>query len=405
MIKIALLGLGTVGSGIAELLDMNAEKIAAEASDRIEIKYILTRRPRPDSPWADRIIQTFDPIEADPEIEVVVECMGGTVPALDYARRALGSGKHFVTSNKELVAEYGHELMLLAAKKNRNFLFEGSVGGGVPVIRPMSTCLGANHITELCGIVNGTSNFILTKMFREGLPYGLALQQARDMGYAEADPTDDVEGIDACRKTCILATLAYGFHVYPRSARVEGITSITAEDVAYGAAAGCRVKLLGRAVRLPDGRVSIAVEPHMVREGQMLACVENAYNGIVVRGDAVGEVVFYGKGAGKLPTASAVMSDIIESIRFDADALRTVWNEGNDALMVDPDDLPRNWYMRFASGNLPTCFGPVGAIRADGASGIACFAGRFTRNQIRELCKDGEMPAGLMPVLDPYPET
>ena len=396
MVKIALLGLGTVGSGVAEVLQKNAASIEKKAGDALEIKYILTRSDRPGSPWQDRIIHDFSIIEQDPEIRIVVECMGGVGAALDYVRRALAADKHVVTSNKELVAEHGYQLMSTAREKNLNFLFEASVGGGIPILRPLTSCLAANDLTEICGIINGTTNYILTKMLREGLSYDQALRQAMDLGYAEADPTADVEGHDACRKICILAALTFGRHVYPRQVPTVGISSLTRQDTVFAQAAGYRLKLLGRAWRTEDDRVCIYVSPHLVAEDQQLAGVEDVFNGIVVKGDAIGEVLFYGRGAGKLPTASAVMGDVIDVVRHFDSRKSVDWLDGGDDFVADARQMPMQWYIRCPADKAPP-LEDLRPIRAQVPGEQAFLTGPLTWDQVHQL--GGEALLGCIPIL------
>ena len=346
MAKIAILGLGTVGSGVAEVLSKNAASIEKKAGEPVTVKYILGRHDYPDSPWGHLVVKDFSIIENDPEVTVVAECIGGSDAARDYTLRALKAGKHVVTSNKEVVAEYGDEFIHLAQEKNLNYLFEASVGGGIPIIRPLYSCLAANEITEIYGILNGTTNYILTKMIKEGLSFDTALSQAQEKGYAEADPTADVEGFDACRKICILASLTFGRHVYPRQVPTLGITGISDKDVAMAEAAGMKIKLLGRAIKLDDGKVVAYVAPHLIDQDQQLAGVEDVFNGIVVKGDAIGDVMFYGRGAGKLPTASAVSADIIDAVKHTGRRKAVDWAPGGEDVMGDAQDLPMQWYIR-----------------------------------------------------------
>ena len=255
MVNVAVLGFGVVGSGVAEVLSLNGACIDRKAGGPIRLKYILDVRDFPDSPFGDRVVHDFSVIESDPEVSVVVETIGGAKAALDFTRRALRAGKSVVTSNKELVAEHGQELLELAREKGVSYLFEASVGGGIPIIRPLNQCLAANEIEEITGILNGTTNYILTRMIRAGLSFDAALKEAQRNGYAEQDPTADVEGHDACRKICILASLAFGRHIYPRQVPAQGITAVTLDDVAWAASCGKKIKLLGRAIRQGDGRV------------------------------------------------------------------------------------------------------------------------------------------------------
>ncbi len=401
MVAIAVLGFGTVGSGVAEVLEKNASSIAKKAGEEIRIKYILTTHDHPESPFAGLIIHDFDRIENDPEIQVVVECIGGVGDALSYARRALNAGKHFVTSNKELVAEYGYELLQIARKNDLNFLFEASVGGGIPIIRPLTSCLAANEITEICGILNGTTNYILTKMIREGLPFDTVLKEAQEKGYAEADPTADICGHDTCRKICILAALSFGRHVYPRQVPTEGITGITADDVAFAAAAGCRIKLLGRALRWEDGRISVYVAPHFVAEDDQLANVEDVFNGIVVKGDAIGDVMFYGRGAGKLPTASAVVADVIDAVKHFGAKKFLDWSDGGDDVVADAGQLPMRWFIRTTESEMRigAAFGQAEMIPADAAGQRGFLTAPMTRETIEAIAQEGFSVLARIPIL------
>lgn len=315
MANIAVLGHGVVGSGVLEVLLTHRESIARRAKEEIRVKHILDLRDFPDLPYADVFTKDFNVILQDPEVKIVVECMGGLEPAYRFAKACLENGKSFVTSNKELVASKGAELIALAQKNNLNFLFEASVGGGIPIIRPISQCLAANEVSEIAGILNGTTNFILTKMIREQMAFEEALAMAQELGYAERDPSADVEGADACRKICILASLAFGTHVYPEDVHTEGITKITLSDVAYAEAWGGVIKLIGMVKRGENGKITILVAPMFIHRESQLANVDDVFNGILVRGDATGDVVFYGKGAGKLPTASAVVADVIDCVK------------------------------------------------------------------------------------------
>ena len=312
MINIAIMGYGTVGSGVAEIIVTHKESLAKRAKEEINIKYILDIREFPGDPLEEKFTKDFNDIINDDEVKVVVEVMGGLRPAYDFVKQCLEKGKSVVTSNKELVAAKGAELLQIAQDKNVNFLFEASVGGGIPIIRPMSQCLAANEVVEVAGILNGTTNFILTKMIREQMSFEDALALAQKLGYAEKDPTADVEGLDAVRKICILASLAYGKHVYPDNIHTEGISKITLADVAYASAWGGVIKLIGSVKKLDDGRIDIFVAPMILESSSQLAGVDDVFNGIMVRGDSTGDVVFYGKGAGKMPTASAVVADVID---------------------------------------------------------------------------------------------
>ena len=346
MVNIAVMGYGTVGSGVVEVINTNSAVINQRAGDEINIKYVLDLRDFPGDPIQEKIIHDVDIIINDPEIKIVVEVMGGIEPAYTFVKRCLEAGKSVATSNKALVAKHGAELLSIARERELNFLFEASVGGGIPIIRPLNQCLAANEIEELCGILNGTTNYILTRMIRAGLSFDAALKEAQQNGYAEQDPTADIEGHDACRKICILASLAFGRHVYPRQVPTEGITGVTLADVAYADACGKKIKLLGRAIHREDGKVCAYVAPHLVDGEDPLAGVEDVFNAIAVKGNAIGDVMFYGRGAGKLPTASAVVADVIDAARHKDEKKRMFWSEGGDDVAVPPTDLESVWYVR-----------------------------------------------------------
>lgn len=317
MMKVAVMGYGVVGSGVCEVIRTNAKSLSEKLCDTVEVKYILDiKEVDPFDPEASKITKDFDMILNDPEITVVAEVMGGATFAYDYTKKLLLAGKHVVTSNKELVATKGTELLKIAKEKNVNYLFEASVGGGIPIIRPLYSCLAANEITKITGILNGTTNYILTKMFREGADFQAALKEAQEKGYAERNPSADVDGIDACRKIAILASLVFGKEVECNKVKTVGITEITASDVAYAEKLDSVIKLIGQA-EMKDGKVYVSVEPRIIRKGTPLAAIDDVFNGIMVNGNAIGEVVFYGPGAGKLPTASAVVADIIDCLRND----------------------------------------------------------------------------------------
>ena len=385
MVNVAILGFGTVGSGVAEVLTGHENSIAGKADGLVKLKYILDVREMPDSPFADKFVKDFSVIEQDPEVDIVVETIGGATVALDFTRRALQAGKSVVSSNKELVAAHGYELTQLAKEKGVCYLFEASVGGGIPIIRPLSQCLAANDILEIYGILNGTTNYILTRMIKAGLPFETALKEAQDNGYAERDPSADIEGHDACRKICILAAIAFGRHVYPGQVPTEGITKITLEDVDYAASAGKKIKLLGRAIRMEDGRICAYVAPHLVDQSLPLAGVEDVFNGISVRGDAIGDVMFYGRGAGKLPTASAVVADVIDIAKNMGHRKAMCWQPGGDDVTCGSDDLVSCWYVR--ANAVPAALGEVKVLsRADAAEGEVAFVTEtgMTRAQLDE---------------------
>ena len=344
MKQIAILGPGTVGGGVAEILMKNADTVAASAGEEIGLKYAVARREMPDCPCTDKIVQDFDVVERDPEVWLVVETIGGCGAALDMVRRSLQAGKHVVTANKQLIAEHGVELFEIAQENGVNLLFEASVGGGIPVLNPLTRCFGANHITSVSGILNGTTNYILTQMLENGESYDAALRAAQEKGYAEADPTADVEGIDAARKTCILAGLAFGKNVDPADIHVEGITKVTAADAAFAAAGGMKIKLLGRAMR-QDGKLYCFVSPHFVLAGKILAAAGGVGNAVAVVGDMVGEVTFCGPGAGRYPTASAVVADIIDIVQHPGREQPTGW-EATGGKPECYHEFTARWYIR-----------------------------------------------------------
>ena len=377
MVNVAVLGFGTVGSGVAEVLTGHENSIAQKTDDLVKLKYILDVRDFPNSPFSDLFVKDFSVIESDPEVNIVVETIGGATVALDFTRRALEAGKSVVTSNKELVATHGYELTQMAKEKGVCYLFEASVGGGIPIIRPLSQCLAANEILEIYGILNGTTNYILTRMIKAGLSFEQALREAQDKGYAERDPSADVEGQDACRKICILSAIAFGRHIYPDQVPTEGITKVTLADVDYAEGAGKKIKLLGRAIRMEDGRICAYVAPHLVDVSHPLAGVEDVFNGISVRGDAIGDVMFYGRGAGKLPTASAVVADVMDIARNMGHRKALCWAPGGPDAVSGTGNLASRWYVRVNAGadELRSALGEVKLLARSGASGeeAACL--------------------------------
>ena len=355
MVNIALLGHGVVGSGVVEVLTQNCESITKRAKERIEIKYILDKREFNDSKFAEKFTKNYSDILNDDDVKIVVEVMGGLSSAYEYVKEALLKGKSVVTSNKELVAEKGHDLLKIANEKNCNFLFEASVGGGIPIILPIHQCLAANEVIEIAGILNGTTNFILTKMIHDNVSFNEALKMAQELGYAERDPSADIDGDDACRKICILASLAYGKHVYPENVHVVGIRDIDIKDVKYAKECDCVIKLIGRVKKLNDGKLEIEVEPMLVSNNSQLAGVEDVFNGILVRGDSTGDVVFYGKGAGKLPTASAVVADIIECVKHFDTRKYLFWDDSDEQYIKDYNEYETSLYVRVSYNSTCTC--------------------------------------------------
>lgn len=357
MISVALMGHGVVGSGVAEILTGHKQKLFSSIGEEIYLKHILDLREFPESPLADRFTKDFEDIISDREVRVVIETMGGINPAYDFTKRCLKEGKSVVTSNKELVARHGAELLSLAKENNANYLFEASVGGGIPILRPISQCLVANEVDEIAGILNGTTNFILTKMIVENMPFDEALKLAQDLGYAERNPEADVEGHDACRKICILASLAYGKHIYPDNVHTEGITKIALEDVEYAAQWGGVIKLIGKCKRLESGLMDIVVAPMFVPCQSQLANINDVFNGIMVRGDCTGDVVFYGKGAGKLPTASAVVADAVDCCKHLKARKRLFWvdTQGEECIADFKQSLTKI-YLRCIAGDTEAAY-------------------------------------------------
>ncbi len=344
--KVAIMGFGVVGSGVAEVIANNADHIRTHSSVALCLSHILDIRDFPGSPFAPYLTKDFNDILNDDETKIVVETMGGVEPAFTFVSACLEKGKHVVTSNKELVAKKGDILLEKARANNVNFLFEASVGGGIPIIRPLSVCLAANRIREIAGILNGTTNFILSKMITDNMDFQTALRLAQDNGYAEKDPTADVEGIDACRKICILASLASGSHIYPDGILTEGISKLTKDDVAYAAKFGCVIKLIARAKALESGQWCVTVSPALVPEDHMLAGVCDVFNACFVRGDMVGDVLLYGRGAGKLATASAVVGDVIDCAQHDKERRTFGWGKAKDGLLCDPMTAPAKLFVR-----------------------------------------------------------
>jgi homoserine dehydrogenase len=334
------LGHGVVGSGVVEILRNNANHIAHKAGEEIEVKRILDLRTFPELPYADLFTANVEDIINDEDIRIVVEAMGGLHPAYDFVKACLLAGKSVVTSNKELVAAKGDELLAIARQSNLNFLFEASVGGGIPILRPLDQCLAANNVESIAGILNGTTNFMLTKMFAEGMDFDEALALAQQLGYAERNPAADVEGMDACRKICILASLAFGKHVLPEEVYTEGITQITKDDVRAAAAYGGVIKLIGRAVRAEDDRLYCSVSPMIVPSDNLLAGVTDVFNAVTVKGDSVGDVFFVGRGAGKLPTASAVVADVIDEVKHLKARKYLFWEPHEEDRVIDHRQEP-----------------------------------------------------------------
>ncbi len=404
VVNVAVMGHGVVGSGVVEVLLNHEENIAKKAKNTIHVKYILDLRDFPALSYSDRFIKSFDPILQDDSVRVVVEVMGGIHPAYDYVKACLEKGKSVVTSNKELVAQCGAELLKIANENNVNFLFEASVGGGIPVLRPIAQCLAANDLYEVYGILNGTTNFILTKMIKEKMDFNSALKLAQQLGYAEKDPTADVEGIDACRKICILASISFGKHVYPNQVSTEGISQITLQDVTFAQRAGYVIKLIGHAMLLEEGKVTVAVYPALVPVENQLANVDDVFNAIMVRGDAIGDVMFYGRGAGKLPTASAVVADVIDCVKHLQARKYLSWEDGSKDYVVPLGTIKTRLYVRVAVENiadaqsvLESVFGKLDYLNTPAEQNTLAFITPYdTENILRKklsLLKTANAPA------------
>ena len=412
MLNFAVMGHGVVGSGVVELFYKNRESIVAKAGVEMDLKYILDIREFPGLDYSDKFTKDFEVILNDPEVTVVAEVMGGLNPAYDFTKRCLLAGKSVVTSNKELVAAKGAELLSIAKEKNVNYLFEASVGGGIPIIRPISQCLAANDINDILGILNGTTNFIMTKMINEGMSFDDALALAQNLGYAERNPSADVDGHDACRKICILASLALGKHVYPAQVHTEGITKITSDDVAFAGAADAVIKLIGRVKKQDDGRIQCTVGPMVVPKESQLSSVDDVFNAIMVRGDATGDVMFYGKGAGKLPTASAVMADIIDCMKHIKTRKFVYWEEGSADYVADYLDDSVALYIRAKAADnneamtaIENTFGKVKFLEFEGAKAheIAFITPVAVERELREKLKSLSLtiePVNVLRVCD-----
>ena len=342
--NIAILGYGTVGSGVAEVINTNKESIDKRAGHEINIKHVLDLRKFPGDPVEEILTDDFDKIINDEEVDIIVEVMGGLEPAYSFVKQALNKGKSVVTSNKELVAKHGASLLQLAKENSVNFLFEASVGGGIPIIRPLNESLTADEIYEITGILNGTTNFILTKMEQEGRPFEDVLKEAQDLGYAEQNPEADVEGHDSCRKMAILSSLAFGRQVNFEEIPTQGITRVTKEDMDYASKMGYTIKLLGTCKKKGQ-EIFASVSPVMIPVKHPLAPVQDVFNAILIKGNVIGEVMFYGRGAGKLPTASAVVADIVEASKHKGINIISHWSK-EIVQMMDPKDVPASYFVR-----------------------------------------------------------
>jgi len=351
MVKVAVIGFGVVGSGVVDIISKNKEVLKNSSGEDIEIVKILDIRDFPDSPHRHLVTKNPEDIFNDPEISIIVETMGGTGAAYEFTKRALSLGKHVVTSNKEMVAKHGPEMLQLAREKGVRYLFEASVGGGIPIIRPMSLCLGANRINEVMGILNGTTNYILTKMKDTGMDFDEALKRAQEKGYAEANPAADVEGHDTCRKIAILSSLAYNKFVDYNDLYCEGITRITAEDIKFASAMNMVIKLIGYSKYDEEGFFA-CVTPALLPYEHSLTNVNGVFNAIMVRGDYIGETMFYGKGAGKNATASAVVGDIIDIVKNPGARVQTDWSEKMEQV-IPVEDFSSSFFVRYSAETQP----------------------------------------------------
>lgn len=374
MVNIAVMGYGTVGSGVVEVVNTNGARINQRIGDELNIKYVLDLRDFPEDPVQEKIVHDFETIINDDEIKIVVEVMGGIEPAYTFVKRCLQAGKSVATSNKALVAKHGAELLSIAEENNINFLFEASVGGGIPIIRPLNSSLTADEIEEITGILNGTTNYMLTKMFYEGADYDTVLKEAQANGYAERNPEADVEGYDACRKIAILSSLISGQQVDFEDIYCEGITEITVEDMKYAKAMGTAIKLLASSKRYAGNRLHAIVAPCMLYPEHPLYNVNGVFNSIFVHGNVLGDAMFYGSGAGKLPTASAVVADVVDAAKHLNRNIMTMWKQ-EKLHLEDKADSKRRFFIRMkgdAREMLPALqdsFGDIKIIRADGLEG------------------------------------
>lgn len=368
MLNISVLGYGTVGSGVVEVLETNKDSITKRAGQDINVKYVLDLRDFPGDPMEDKIVHDFQIIANDEDVKIVVETMGGVNPAYEFVKTCLEKGKSVCTSNKELVAKYGAELLAIAREKHVNFLFEASVGGGIPIIRPLNQSLTADEIEEISGILNGTTNYILSKMSQEGLDFDTVLKDAQEKGYAERNPEADVEGHDACRKIAILTSLAYGMQVDYEDIYTEGITKITDIDIKYAKALDASIKIFGSSKKVDD-KVYAMVAPVMIDRYHPLYSVNDVFNGIFVKGNLLGDVMFYGKGAGKLPTASAVVADVVDAAKHIGTNIMTIWSNKKLEL-ASMDHAEERFFVRVTGSkaankeNIEKAFGKVQEVDA-----------------------------------------
>ncbi len=344
MVQVAVLGYGTVGSGVVEVIENNKELISKKSFDTLNVKYILDLRDFPGDPYENKVVHDYEIILNDPEVAIVCETMGGIKPAYDFTKKALLAGKSVCTSNKELVANHATELLQIARENNCSYLFEASVGGGIPIIRPLNAALTAEKIEQINGILNGTTNYILTKMEKEGADFDTVLKKAQELGYAERNPEADIEGYDACRKIAILSSLMTGENVPYEKIYTEGITKITADDFAYAKAMNMSIKLIAMSKDTKEGTLAM-VAPCMVSVENPLYPVSDVFNAVCVTGNMLGDAMFYGKGAGKLPTASAVVGDVVECARHLGKTVTCFW-DAKEAKLADIAVIERDFFIR-----------------------------------------------------------
>lgn len=398
MINIAVLGYGTVGSGVVEVINTNQEIINKKAGEEINIKYVLDLRDFPGDSIQEKIVHDFDTILNDPEVKIVAEVMGGIEPAYTFVKKSLMAGKSVTTSNKALVAQHGAELLSIASANNINFLFEASVGGGIPIIRPLNSSITADRIDEITGILNGTTNYMLTKMFYEGANYDEVLKEAQAKGYAERNPEADVEGHDACRKIAILTSLISGNQVDFEDIYTEGITNITVEDMKYAKALGMTIKLLA-SMKSQDDKISAIVAPFMLGNTHPLYSVNDVFNAIYVNGNVLGPAMFYGSGAGKLPTASAVVSDIVDMAKHLNINIMTMW-ESDKLTLEDKSAMPGKYFVRIKGTPaalhtyIESIFGAVQVVEVEGiVEEFAFVTGEMTEGEYEKRAE--QLPAIL----------
>ena len=385
MIQVAVMGYGTVGSGVVEVIEKNKEEINKKSNEALNIKYILDLRDFPGDPYEDKIVHDVEVILNDPEVQIICETMGGLKPAYEFTKRALMSGKSVCTSNKELVATHGPELIQIAHEHTCNYLFEASVGGGIPIIRPLNYSLTAEKIDAISGILNGTTNYILTKMEREGAEFEEVLKEAQEKGYAERNPEADIEGYDACRKIAILSSLMCGKNVRYQDIYTEGITKITADDFKYAKVMDCTIKLLGLA-KEENGGLYAMVSPFLISKNHPLSMVNDVFNAVCVHGNMLGDSMYYGRGAGKLPTASAVVSDVVDCARHIGKIITCFW-DAEDVKLTNVDEVERAFFVRVEKAKeqeAKETFGDVKEVTAGVDGEFAFVTGRMSEKEFNE---------------------